>query len=147
MAVLDINLRPDRRTLRTFGFVCLVGFGLLGLLIWWRGGLFGLGFGSAAMPVAWALWGLGGLAAMLSLVAPGANRVLFVGLVVLTYPIGWVVSHVLMGVVFYGVLTPVGLFFRLIGRDPLHRRFDRQAASYWVPHRRVDRVERYFRQF
>ena len=52
-----------------------------------------------------------------------------------------------MAVLFYGVFTPIGLFFRLIGRDPLHRRFQPEADTYWVARRPATDVRRYFRQF
>jgi hypothetical protein len=45
------------------------------------------------------------------------------------------------------VFTPIGLFFRLIGRDPLHRRFQPEADTYWVGRRPATDVRRYFRQF
>jgi hypothetical protein len=41
-----------------------------------------------------------------------------------------VVSPVLLGLFFYTVVTPIGLWMRLIGKDPLHLK--RGAASYWV---------------
>ena len=44
-------------------------------------------------------------------------------------PIGLALSHVILGAVFYIVFTPVGLVMRLLGKDPLHRRFDRAAAD------------------
>jgi len=37
-----------------------------------------------------------------------------------------------MGVLFFCVLTPVGLVLRLAGRDPLRLRLDRRAPSYWI---------------
>ena len=40
---------------------------------------------------------------------------------VLAFPIGWTVSQVILLLMFYGLFTPIGLVFRLIGRDPLHR--------------------------
>ena len=46
------------------------------------------------------------------------------------FPIGWVVSHLLLGVVYFLVLTPIGLTLRALGRDPLERRFDQSASSY-----------------
>ncbi len=61
-------------------------------------------------------------------------------------PIGWVLSHALLAAVFYGVVLPVGLAMRLAGRDPMTRRLDRAAASYWVGRERVDGSERYFKQ-
>jgi len=57
------------------------------------------------------------------------------------------VSHLVMAIIFYGVLTPIGLAMRLGGRDPLHRKFDRAAGSYWVDRRRPADVKRYFKQF
>src|SRR5512140_3864073 len=147
MKLIELNLHPDRRTLRQFGFIALLLFGGLGAMILWKGRLFGFDLGAAARPTAYALWAVGFVSALLSLVAPAANRFLFVGLVVVTAPVGFVLSHVLMAVIFFGVFTPVGLFFRLVGRDPLRRRFDREAATYYVPHRETGDIERYFRQY
>ena len=63
-------------------------------------------------------------------------------------PIGWVVSHLALGIIYYGIFTPVALVFRLMGRDPLNRRLDRQASTYWEPYE-PDRggKARYLRQF
>ena len=47
------------------------------------------------------------------------------------YPIGWVVGHVMIGVVFFTVVTPIGLLMRALGRDPLQRKFDASRTSYW----------------
>ena len=52
-----------------------------------------------------------------------------------------------MAIVFYVVLTPVGLIFRAIGRDPLHRRFEPTASTYWVPREPARDAQRYYRQF
>ena len=145
--MLEINLRPERRVLRQFGFIALAAFGLLGGLILWQNGLFGLDFGRTTAPIAYLLWAIGVASALLSLAAPRANRPLYVGLIVITYPIGFVVSYVLLGVIFYLLFTPLGLVFRLMRRDPLQRRFEKEASTYWVPHRPSDSVERYFRQF
>ena len=38
---------------------------------------------------------------------------------VLAFPIGWTVSQVMLALMFFGLFTPIGLVFRLIGRDPL----------------------------
>ena len=62
-------------------------------------------------------------------------------------PIGWLISHATLGLVFYLVLTPIGLVMRALGHDPMRRGFDREAESYWIkenPHRNL---AGYFRQF
>lgn len=145
--LVRLDLRPERKQLRQFGFVALAAFGLLGGVILWRGGLFGADFGARGPAVAYVLWGIGVLSAFFSTVAPEANRPLFVALQVVAFPIGWVLSHVVLAVVFFGILTPVGLVFRLIGRDPLAKRFDSNERSYWVDLPEVSDKKDYFRQF
>lgn len=41
-------------------------------------------------------------------------------------------GHVLVAVVFFGLLTPLALVLRLFGRDRLQLRLDRAAPSYWI---------------
>jgi hypothetical protein len=43
-----------------------------------------------------------------------------------------VVNPVVMGLLFFGCITPMGVFMRLMGKDFLRLRFDRQAPSYWI---------------
>jgi hypothetical protein len=45
--------------------------------------------------------------------------------------IAMVVTFVLLSVIFFAVVTPVGVFFRLIGRDTMGRRYDAKATTYW----------------
>lgn len=145
--LVKLDLHPGRRQLRQFGFVALVAFGLLGVVILWREGLFGANFGRLGPTVAYALWGLGALSAVFSAVSPEANRPLFVALQVVAFPIAWVLSHVVLAIVFFGVLTPVAVFFRLTGRDPLAKRYDPEKKSYWVDLPEVSDKKDYFRQF
>ena len=58
---------------------------------------------------------------LLGLLWPRVIRPVYVGWMVLAFPIGWTVSQAMLAVMFYGLFTPIGLLFRLIGRDPLHR--------------------------
>ncbi len=44
-----------------------------------------------------------------------------------------VVSPIVLGVMFYLVITPTGLLMRLFGKDPLRLKFDGTAKSYWIP--------------
>ncbi len=43
-----------------------------------------------------------------------------------------ITSPLIMGLLFYGVITPFGLVMRLAGKDPLRLRFDPSAESYWI---------------
>ena len=138
MALIEINKNPSKKDLRWFGLLLALFFGILGLVAMLR---------FDAPPVARGLWIAGGGLALLYYAIPPLRRWMFVGWMVAAFPIGWTISHVLLGVVYYVVMTPIGLVMRLLGRDPLERRFDRDARTYWVEHRPDGEPARYFRQF
>jgi hypothetical protein len=83
----------------------------------------------------------------LGLVRPDWMRWVYVGWMVLAFPIGWTVSQVMLTVMFFGLFTPIGLIFRLIGRDPLHRARSAERNSYWSPKPAPADLRRYFKQF
>ena len=74
-------------------------------------------------------------------------RPIFVGLSLLAFPIGYVIGFIALALVYYLMVTPIGLVFRLLGRDPMHRTFDRSAASYWIRRPETPSAKRYFQQF
>lgn len=43
-----------------------------------------------------------------------------------------IVSPIVLGFLFYIVVTPLGLLMRLLGKDPLRLRWDRQSSTYWI---------------
>jgi hypothetical protein len=135
---MKINRDPSPRQLVVFGAALPVTFVLLGLIIDHRLGIPG---------VRGALWGVGAVLTAAYYTSPGLRRPLYVGMSRAAYPIGWLVSQVVLLVVFLFVVTPVALLLRLSGRDPMQRRFDSSAQSYWVPRRPSDDVRRYFQQF
>lgn len=97
--------------------------------------------------VAAGLGAVGLLAAAMVWVSREAGRRLYVGWMIAAQPIGWTLSHLVLGVVYYLVLTPIGLLLRLGGRDPMRRRFDPEARSYWIEREQRSDTTRYFRQY
>jgi hypothetical protein len=81
------------------------------------------------------------------LLKPGTIRWLYVALTVLTFPLGWLVSQLALAVMFYGILTPVALFFRLRKRDLLQRRPPPECATHWQPKGPPPEARRYLRQY
>jgi hypothetical protein len=144
--MIAIDFRPNRETLRQFGWIALGGFLLLAGLAWTERLLFAGGLGSARAWVVGVFAALGGFAALASLVHPPANRWLFVGLSLVTYPIGYIVSHVLLALLFFGMIAPAGMLMRALGNDPMNRRFEPERRSYWTPARSARSQESYFRQ-
>jgi saxitoxin biosynthesis operon SxtJ-like protein len=145
--MVEINFRPDERTLRQFGWIALGGFGLLALCAWNGWMVFRHGLGEWREAVAFGLLGLGALSALFSLVFPRANAPLFVGLSVAAFPLGFVLSYVIMATLFYVVIAPVGLCMRMFGMDPMDRRFLPDAPTYWQDARPPRAKADYFKQF
>ena len=81
----------------------------------------------------------------LGLVWPRVMKPIFVGWMRLTHPIGWVVSRLVLGLIFYGLFTPFAWVFRLMGRDALRLKPQPQASTYWLVKPRAD-LSQYFRQ-
>jgi len=128
--------RPDERQLRQFAWVSLVGFPVLGALLWRAHG--------TALP-ATVLSAFGVLVWLVGLLEPKRIRIVYVTLLAISVPIGWVVSNLLLRVVFYGVVTPLGLVFRLTGRDALSLRRP-QGSSHWRDLEASEDAASYFRQ-
>ncbi|MFI5336179.1 MAG: hypothetical protein ACHQ5A_05325 [Opitutales bacterium] len=136
MSLIRINRRPSSRQLLVFALAWLLFVGALGFAQWWK----------ARSGLAYVCWGLAlGVPAVGAFWREGLRR-LYVGLSYATYPIGYVVSSAVLTLLYYGVLTPLGLILWLCRYDPLQRRFDPEAASYWHKRPGPRRPESYFRQ-
>lgn len=106
---------------RSFGIVFAVVFALVAALSWYSGGTH------------WTWW-LGGSAlfALVALAYPGVlaplNRLwMKFGLLLAA-----VISPLVLGLVFYLCITPIGFLMKLFGKDPLRLRLDRDADTYWI---------------
>jgi hypothetical protein len=106
---------------RTFGLTIAVALGLIGAWLSWRD----------STPSV-AVLGLCAAFLLAALAFPGILHPLNVAWMWLGHLLNRVVSPVVMGVIFFGLLTPVAAFMRLRGRDVLQRRFDPARESYWI---------------
>jgi hypothetical protein len=78
---------------------------------------------------------------------PGLFRWVYRAALFVTAPVGWAVGNVLLALVYFGLITPLGLLGRALGRDPLQLRPRPGADTYWQPRLPVIDYRRYFRQF
>ena len=129
-----IKWRPDARELRRFAIAMLIGFFVLGALAAWRAG--GIGTGSIV------LWGIGAFLAIAAFV-PGVGRIAYLAVYLPTSIIGYVVSHVMLTLMFFLVITPLAIILRLLGKDVLQQR----NKSGWMPIKEIKTEESYYRQF
>jgi hypothetical protein len=87
--------------------------------------------------IAYPAGAIGAVLAFLGLAVPAGARAFHAGWMKLAHALGWVNSRILLGGMFYLVMTPVGWIVRLTGGDPLNRRKAPQE-TYWIP-RKVSR--------
>ena len=121
---------------RRFGLTLGIGFLFLAVLFWVR----------SSPVVATGFLGLGAIALSIGLVCPTRLTPVRRVWMTVTHAIGGVTTPVLLGLVYFLVITPTGLMLRLLRRSPLHH-VD-VAGSYWTAkpeaERRMRSMERQF---
>jgi len=147
MAFVNLDFNPPPRTLRNFGLIGLAAFGLLALLaerhIW----AFAKLPAGATPPTVYVLGALAAYCGLFAFVAPAALKRLYIGLSVVGFPIGYVISYLVVTIMFFIIITPIGVAMRLFGRDAMKLKFDPLATTYWIKRQPPETVNRYFRQF
>ena len=131
------NTVPRKRQL--LGLVLPAVFSLVGQSV--------LVAGLSPWATASVLWIAGVLLSGAVWAVPAVARRFFLGWMFAAEPIGWTLSHAILAIVFYGVITPIGVVMRCLGRDLLQRRWEPDAATYWQRRKPITDVKRYFRQF
>ncbi len=139
MSFVEINWHPKQQQLRNFGKIALIATAVISLLL----------FALKGVAIQWALiiFAAGLIIFLSSVISLRLTRAIYVALTVVTFPIGLAVSFVLLAAFYFLLLTPLGLLFRLTGRDVLGRKFDSTAESYWQRRKPPESAERYFHQF
>ena len=138
MALIEVDWRPPKKQLRQFAAMFVVFAGGLGTLAWFDG---------RPLLLSQTLWGLALVVGALGLLAPAAVRPVWVVMMAVALPIGMVVSTILMLLIYYALLTPIGFLMRLGGYDPMRRRKPEGRGSFWIERRPVTDLRRYFRQY
>ena len=133
----DIPRNPTTRTLRQFGVLCVLVFGGFAAWRWMSSG--------ASLRV-FVMGGVATVAGLLALIAPSLLRPIFVGWMVLAFPMGWLVSRVALILLFGVFITPFALFFRVTGRDLLRLRRRSNETTYWRAKPSAPDLSSYFRQ-
>ena len=135
-AIGVIPLRSDKAA----WFGALIPAVLIGITLGVRSGV-------EPMTIAIVLWVVGGIAALVGLASHHAGSAIMLNWTRAASPIGWTISTLVLAVVYYLVLTPIGLIMRVVGYDPMHRKIDRDATTYWIARESQTDAKRYFRQF
>ena len=115
--------KSDIKQLRNFGLMVAGIFAAIGL---WPALIRG------DDPRLWALV-LASLLVIPALVVPMSLGSVYRGWMTVGYVLGWINTRAILGVIFYGLFTPIGMVRRfLLAKDSMHRRFEPEADTYRV---------------
>jgi len=115
------SIRSGKKELRQFGIIIGIACGMLGVLLWWRG--------KAYYPYSFII-----AAALLcvGVTLPAALKPFHKIWMTISILMGWLMTRIILIILFYGILTPIGLISRLCGQDFLDKKLNKKAPSYWV---------------
>jgi hypothetical protein len=140
----EVNWNPGPRDRRKFALSLIIGFPCIAAVLLLVSLLRGKGWN---LPLA-AIIGGGGLAVgLLLLGVPQIARPVYVVWYLVACCIGLVVGNLALALVFFVLVSGLGLVMRALGRRPVSKGFDKRAATYWHDAEQVDDPERYYRQF
>ncbi|MBN1472200.1 MAG: hypothetical protein JW925_10500 [Syntrophaceae bacterium] len=139
MALVSLNLNPTEKQLREF---CLAGLCMclaIGLTLFF---LNRIGVNGLLLAV-----GTGITLFVLSRISTALIKPIYLVLILVTFPIGWLISHFFMALFYFGIVSLIALIFKIIGRDPLTRKYDKNTQTYWISYTKKKSENDYFRQF
>lgn len=119
------NLPMADRDVRKFGVTIGIVLLLVSVFFLWKEKPSAIYFALAAILFTGLTWLL-----------PGFMRPLYRGWMALAVVMGFVMTRVILTILYYGMFTPIALVMKLLGKDPLHERLDKQAETYWVKRER-----------
>ena len=122
---MTINIPTlDNKGLRKFGLTTGAIIVLLFVLF------FPWVFDAESLPI-WP-WVVAGILWVPALIMPGLLRPIYTTWMKIGHGLGWVNTRIILGVLFYVMILPMGLIMRLFGKDPMSRKRDKSASSYRI---------------
>ena len=137
MAFIKINWKPNSRELRIFGCSILIGMSLAGSLFF---------FIFSRVDFAYFLWGCGSTFFLFCITGKSIALPFYWIWMGLIYTITQSLGYISLTMIYYFILTPIGLFSQLIGRDKLKIK-RKESETYWQNTVKRNRNEQYVRQF
>ena len=133
-----INWQPSHKDLRIFGLTILIGFAIIG----------GIGFFFGKIEFAKWAWILSGLVCLLAVTVPPIAKPFYWIWMGIAFVMGSIISFLIVALIYYFIITPVGLFMKIIGRDALKlKKKSFSGNTYWHDHPDISKKESYERLF
>ena len=134
----------NRREQRKFGITMAIALVLLGFIrwgfSWWR---------LEELPeLPWAFILFAAAFLVLGLIIPKALQPVYRGWMILAHAINWMMTHILLTFVFVLLVIPTGVYFRILGKEPLKRKWLPRENSYWEDmEEQTEDIKDYMKQF
>jgi len=134
---MDQSKFNEKREWKKFGIGLAVILAVLGLVLWYKD-----------KPVYIYFEGLAVLSILSALLFPMLLKPVFIGFSYFGFGMNWMMTRIILAIVFYLLLTPINLISRLLGKKYLITALEKEKVSYWEPvaEERHDPVN-YERQF
>ncbi len=136
---MNPSSQPTRKELRNFGLmfgVIFTGIGLYQL------------YNDTAETARLVWWGFGGLFFITGLAVPPVLKPIFTVWMKFAFVLGWVNTRIIITLIFFLVITPIGLVMRVWKSDLLAEKWDKDAETYWHKIERLQSLKEHFeRQF
>jgi len=140
----EVNWSPDTAARRVFAKSLIIGFPCVALVFLLAGWLAGKGWNPT---FALKLGGLGAATGVVFFAVPTVARPFYVVWYALACCVGFVVGNVMMALIFYVLVTGIGLFKRLLSQPAIRKVPNPQTKSYWLDAPTASNPRRYFSQF
>ena len=137
MRFQDINRKPPVKLLRQFGWLAAIIFLALGA---YHHGIHQRWVLGTTLAVLGIIFGI------LGSLKPKWLGPVFVAWMIAAFPIGWLVSHLILAFIFYGCFLPIGWILRFRGYDPLRLKRP-QESTYWQDRQPTSDMRRYLKQY
>lgn len=131
------NRHPTRRDIRYFSITLLIACLLFALV------LILADKSSAALRIG----GAGGFLSIVCYFAPIIGRAVYLVWMGATFALGFIISPVVTALIFYLIVTPIGIFLRLAGKDRLRLKTPKNVTTYFNDYSEPSDKESFCRQF
>ncbi len=131
------TLNAGKQQLRSFGITLGIALNIIAGILYWRD-ISGVTF----------IAGIGILFLITAAAVPQFLRLLYKPWMTLALILGFIMTRILLCGIYLLLFIPIGLLMRILGKDPLCRKLDPDARTYWIPKKydanSSDRFERYY---
>ena len=133
---MEINL--DKKQIRTFGLGLAVILTVFALWNYYKG----------HMTTSVILLTLGTTSASSAILFQPVIKPVYIVFMKISHVLGWINTRILLGLIFYVVITPIGFVIKIFGKDLLDRKIEPDKQSYWIKREKVHTEKsRYEKQF